>query len=47
MPQHNFPSNTGDLLIEITVKFPSSVTEEQKEGREERGVEGAEEMKRG
>eukprot|EP00026_Physarum_polycephalum_P008756 Phypoly_transcript_08856.p1 GENE.Phypoly_transcript_08856~~Phypoly_transcript_08856.p1 ORF type:complete len:365 (+),score=60.90 Phypoly_transcript_08856:88-1182(+) len=32
MPQHNFPSNTGDLLIEITVKFPTSLTEEQKEG---------------
>lgn len=32
MPQHNFPSQTGDLHIEITVKFPTSVTEEQKEG---------------
>lgn len=32
MPQHNFPSQTGDLLIEITVKFPASLTEEQKEG---------------
>lgn len=32
MPQHNFPSQTGDLHIEITVKFPTSLTEEQKEG---------------
>jgi len=32
MPQHNFPSQTGDLLVEITVKFPASLTEEQKEG---------------
>lgn len=32
MPQHNFPSQTGDLHIEITVKFPASLTEEQKEG---------------
>lgn len=32
MPQHNFPSQAGDLLIEITVKFPATLTEEQKEG---------------
>jgi len=32
MPVHTFPSQTGDLHIEITVKFPTSLTEEQKEG---------------
>jgi len=32
MPMHNFPSQTGSLHIEITVKFPTSLTEEQKEG---------------
>lgn len=32
MPQHTFPSQTGDLHIEVTVKFPASLTEEQKEG---------------
>jgi len=32
MPQHNYPSNTGDLHVEVTVKFPTSITEEQKEG---------------
>jgi DnaJ-related protein SCJ1 len=32
MPQHNFPSQKGNLYVEITVKFPASVTEEQKEG---------------
>jgi len=32
MPMHNFPSQTGNLYVEVTVKFPASVTEEQKEG---------------
>jgi len=32
MPQHNLASQTGDLHIEVTVKFPTSLTEEQKEG---------------
>lgn len=32
MPVHNFPSQTGNLHIEFTVKFPTSLTEEQKEG---------------
>jgi len=32
MPVHNYPSQTGNLHIEFTVKFPSSLTEEQKEG---------------
>jgi len=32
MPMHNFPSQTGDLYVEVTVKFPVSITEEQKEG---------------
>lgn len=32
MPMHNYPSQTGNLHIEITVKFPISITEEQKEG---------------
>jgi len=32
MPMHNFPSQTGNLYIEITVKFPNSLTTEQKEG---------------
>jgi len=32
MPVHTFPSQSGNLHIEITVKFPTSLTEEQKEG---------------
>lgn len=32
MPMHNFPSQTGNLYVEVTVKFPTTVTEEQKEG---------------
>lgn len=32
MPMHNFPSQTGQLYVEVTVKFPASITEEQREG---------------
>jgi len=32
MPLHSFPSQTGHLYVEVTVKFPASLTEEQKEG---------------
>lgn len=45
MPQHNFPSQTGDLHIEITVKFPASITEEQKEGTMNENINNNEEWK--
>jgi DnaJ-related protein SCJ1 len=32
MPLHNYPSQTGNLLIEVTVRFPNALTVEQKEG---------------
>jgi len=32
MPNHSYPSQTGKLLVEVTVKFPATVTEDQKEG---------------
>eukprot|EP01105_Mastigella_eilhardi_P026086 TRINITY_DN7369_c0_g1_i1.p1 TRINITY_DN7369_c0_g1~~TRINITY_DN7369_c0_g1_i1.p1 ORF type:complete len:388 (+),score=125.49 TRINITY_DN7369_c0_g1_i1:49-1164(+) len=32
MPRHNEPSRHGDLLVEVTVKFPASLTDEQKSG---------------
>jgi len=31
MPQHNFPSQTGDLFVELAIKMPTSLTVEQKE----------------
>jgi DnaJ-related protein SCJ1 len=32
MPHHNYASQTGDLFVEIAIRMPASVTEEQKEG---------------
>jgi len=32
MPHHNFPSQTGNLYIEFSIKMPSKLTEEQKQG---------------
>lgn len=32
MPLHNYPTETGDLYVEIGIKMPSKLTEEQKEG---------------
>ena len=32
MPQHNFPSEKGDLFIEYSVHFPTSLTDSQKQG---------------
>jgi len=31
MPVLNYPSDTGNLYVEIGIKMPSKVTEEQKE----------------
>ncbi|KAK8802042.1 hypothetical protein WA158_006437 [Blastocystis sp. Blastoise] len=31
MPKHNFPSEKGDLLVTVKVKFPKTLTNEQKE----------------
>eukprot|EP01102_Stenamoeba_stenopodia_P011447 TRINITY_DN3519_c0_g1_i1.p1 TRINITY_DN3519_c0_g1~~TRINITY_DN3519_c0_g1_i1.p1 ORF type:complete len:374 (-),score=47.89 TRINITY_DN3519_c0_g1_i1:38-1159(-) len=30
MPQHNFPSLSGNLLVEYTIEFPKSLTESQR-----------------
>jgi len=32
MPHHGFPTQKGDLFITFTVQFPTTLTEEQKEG---------------
>jgi DnaJ-related protein SCJ1 len=32
MPNHNYPSQSGDMYIEFIIKMPSSLTEEQKTG---------------
>eukprot|EP01114_Cavostelium_apophysatum_P009705 TRINITY_DN2294_c0_g1_i1.p1 TRINITY_DN2294_c0_g1~~TRINITY_DN2294_c0_g1_i1.p1 ORF type:complete len:372 (+),score=70.59 TRINITY_DN2294_c0_g1_i1:158-1273(+) len=32
MPHHNFPSQTGNMYVEVSIKMPSSLTEAQKEG---------------
>jgi len=32
MPIHEYPSQTGDLFVEFTVKMPTQLTAEQKEG---------------
>jgi len=32
MPQHEYPSQKGNLYVEFVIKFPSSLTEEQKNG---------------
>eukprot|EP01113_Clastostelium_recurvatum_P020576 TRINITY_DN2434_c0_g1_i1.p1 TRINITY_DN2434_c0_g1~~TRINITY_DN2434_c0_g1_i1.p1 ORF type:complete len:388 (-),score=115.00 TRINITY_DN2434_c0_g1_i1:17-1135(-) len=32
MPQHNYPSQTGKLYVEFTVRFPTSLTDQQREG---------------
>eukprot|EP00808_Paulinella_micropora_P016769 g26955.t1 len=32
MPQHNFPSNKGDLHVKFVVAFPNSLSSEQKNG---------------
>jgi DnaJ-related protein SCJ1 len=32
MPQHNYPSHTGNLYVEVSIKMPNSLTEEQKQG---------------
>jgi len=32
MPQHNFPSLSGNLLVEYTIEFPKTLTEAQKSG---------------
>eukprot|EP01112_Ceratiomyxa_fruticulosa_P001467 TRINITY_DN1160_c0_g1_i2.p1 TRINITY_DN1160_c0_g1~~TRINITY_DN1160_c0_g1_i2.p1 ORF type:complete len:370 (+),score=77.55 TRINITY_DN1160_c0_g1_i2:183-1292(+) len=32
MPVHNYPSQKGKLFVEFTVRFPTSITDEQKEG---------------
>lgn len=31
MPQHNFPSQKGDLFVTITVVMPTSLSNKQKE----------------
>jgi len=31
MPHHSYPSQTGNLFIEFTIKMPASLTEEQKQ----------------
>ena len=32
MPQHEFPSQRGNLYVEFVIKFPTFLTEEQKKG---------------
>eukprot|EP01120_Amphizonella_sp_Union-15-10_P009697 TRINITY_DN3737_c0_g6_i1.p1 TRINITY_DN3737_c0_g6~~TRINITY_DN3737_c0_g6_i1.p1 ORF type:complete len:370 (-),score=72.65 TRINITY_DN3737_c0_g6_i1:12-1121(-) len=32
MPQHEFPSQTGDLFVEFTFKMPNKLTSQQREG---------------
>lgn len=32
MPLHNYATETGDLYVEIGIKMPAKLTEEQKEG---------------
>jgi DnaJ-class molecular chaperone len=32
MPHFNYPSDKGDLYVEISIQMPESVTEEQKQG---------------
>jgi len=32
MPHHNFPSQIGNLVIEFSIKMPTSLTEQQKQG---------------
>lgn len=32
MPQHNYPSQKGRLHLEVTVRFPNTLTNDQKEG---------------
>lgn len=32
MPERTYSSQRGDLFIDITVRFPTSLTEEQKKG---------------
>ncbi len=32
MPQHNYASQHGDLVIEFVVDFPAALTEEQRDG---------------
>jgi len=32
MPKHGFSSERGDLIVEFSVRFPTSVTPEQREG---------------
>jgi DnaJ-related protein SCJ1 len=38
MPFHNYPSQSGNLFIEFSIKMPTSLTEEQKTGTTDRKV---------
>lgn len=35
MPQHNFPSQKGDMYVTFEVDFPASLSDEQKKAFED------------
>lgn len=41
MPEHNFPSNKGDLLVDYQIQMPSKLTPKQVEGFKQLFSEGA------